>query len=73
MGIYLFRRDVVLKLLDNNLTDFGKHIIPAAIENPCRSRLCFSGYWEDVGHHPLVISRPTLIWWRNCRASISST
>src|ERR1700722_19056101 len=28
MGIYLFKRDVVLKMLDNALTDFGKHIIP---------------------------------------------
>src|SRR5277367_1098554 len=26
MGIYLFKREVVLKLLDNTHTDFGKHI-----------------------------------------------
>src|SRR4051812_34103717 len=32
MGIYVFNRDVLRKLLDNTLADFGKHIIPAAIE-----------------------------------------
>src|SRR5690349_17402579 len=31
MGIYVFNRDVLIKLLDNTLTDFGKHIIPGAI------------------------------------------
>lgn len=49
MGIYLFRRDVVLKLLDNTLTDFGKHIIPAAIETHAVHAYVFQGYWEDVG------------------------
>src|SRR4051812_26354571 len=32
MGIYVFNREVLRKLLDNTLADFGKHIIPAAIE-----------------------------------------
>src|SRR5258705_775620 len=32
MGIYVFNREIVRRLLDNNLTDFGKHILPAAIE-----------------------------------------
>src|SRR5271156_6050445 len=49
MGIYLFKRDVVLKLLDNALTDFGKHIIPAAIETHALHAFVFQGYWEDVG------------------------
>ncbi|HTH48476.1 MAG TPA: sugar phosphate nucleotidyltransferase, partial [Candidatus Limnocylindria bacterium] len=31
MGIYVFNRDVLFELLDNNQTDFGKHIIPSAI------------------------------------------
>jgi glucose-1-phosphate adenylyltransferase len=49
MGIYVFNRDVLLRMLDNSLTDFGKHIIPGAIQN---SRVCsyiFQGYWEDIG------------------------
>jgi glucose-1-phosphate adenylyltransferase len=49
MGIYLFNRDVVLKLLDNTLTDFGKHIIPAAIQTHSVHAFVFQGYWQDVG------------------------
>src|SRR5690242_13366593 len=32
MGIYIFNRDLIEKLLDNPLSDFGKHIIPHAIK-----------------------------------------
>jgi glucose-1-phosphate adenylyltransferase len=49
MGIYLFNRDVVLKLLDNTHTDFGKHIIPSAISSHKVHAYIFQGYWEDVG------------------------
>jgi glucose-1-phosphate adenylyltransferase len=49
MGIYLFKREVILKLLDNTLTDFGKHIIPAAIDTHSVYASVFQGYWEDVG------------------------
>src|SRR4051812_5958101 len=31
MGIYLFNRDVLVRCLDNDLFDFGKHVIPQAI------------------------------------------
>src|ERR1051325_8113092 len=30
MGIYVFNRDVLMKLMENSHTDFGKHIIPDA-------------------------------------------
>src|SRR6185369_14547953 len=33
MGIYVFNRKVIRQLLDNSLTDFGKDIIPQAIQN----------------------------------------
>jgi len=49
MGIYVFNREVVRKLLDNEHTDFGKHIIPRSIET---HRVCshvYQGYWEDIG------------------------
>jgi glucose-1-phosphate adenylyltransferase len=49
MGIYLFKREVVLKLLDNTHTDFGKHIIPDAINTHKLQAFVFQGYWEDVG------------------------
>jgi glucose-1-phosphate adenylyltransferase len=49
MGIYIFNREVVLKLLDNSHTDFGKHIIPGAIDSHKVHANIFQGYWEDVG------------------------
>ena len=49
MGIYVFNRDVMLRLLDNTLTDFGKHIIPGAIETHRVFSHVFQGYWEDIG------------------------
>jgi glucose-1-phosphate adenylyltransferase len=49
MGIYVFNRDVLIKLLDNSLTDFGKHIIPTAIDVHRVFSYVFQGYWEDIG------------------------
>ena len=49
MGIYIFNRDVIFKLLDNTLPDFGKDIIPNAISNYRVFSFVFQGYWEDIG------------------------
>ena len=49
MGIYVFNREVLRKLLDNTHTDFGKHIIPGAIESHRVFSYVFQGYWEDIG------------------------
>ena len=49
MGIYVFNRDVMLRLLDNTFTDFGKHIIPSAIDTHKVYSHIFQGYWEDIG------------------------
>jgi glucose-1-phosphate adenylyltransferase len=49
MGIYVFNRDVLIKLLDNNCTDFGKHIIPGAISTHRVFSYVYQGYWEDIG------------------------
>lgn len=49
MGIYVFNRDVLLRLLENDLTDFGKHIIPGAIQKDRVFSYVFQGYWEDIG------------------------
>lgn len=49
MGIYLFKSEVLEKVLDNNYTDFGKEIIPMAIETMDVNSYVFSGYWEDIG------------------------
>jgi glucose-1-phosphate adenylyltransferase len=49
MGIYIFNRQVLIELLESDLTDFGKHIIPAAIGSRGVYSYVFQGYWEDVG------------------------
>jgi len=49
MGIYIFNRDVLVQCLDNNLVDFGKHVIPQSIRDRHVSAYIFKGYWEDIG------------------------
>ncbi|HXI51927.1 MAG TPA: sugar phosphate nucleotidyltransferase, partial [Candidatus Saccharimonadales bacterium] len=49
MGIYVFNRDLIVRLLENTHTDFGKHIIPGAIANYRVFSYVFQGYWEDIG------------------------
>jgi glucose-1-phosphate adenylyltransferase len=49
MGIYVFNRDVLAACLDNELADFGKHVIPEAIKQRNVSAYIFNGYWEDIG------------------------
>ena len=49
MGIYLFNKDVLFDVLNNDLDDFGKDIIPAAIKNKKVCGHIFYGFWEDVG------------------------
>ncbi|PQJ80841.1 glucose-1-phosphate adenylyltransferase [Polaribacter porphyrae] len=51
MGIYIFNRDLLKKLMDNpNTNDFGKEIIPQAIENHKTLSYQYEGYWEDIGN-----------------------
>jgi glucose-1-phosphate adenylyltransferase len=50
MGIYIFKLDSLVSLLDTvDGDDFGKHIIPAAIERMHVHAWRFGGYWEDIG------------------------
>ena len=49
MGIYVFNRNVLIDCLNNDLADFGKHVIPAAIQTRNVSAYIFDGYWEDIG------------------------
>ncbi len=51
MGIYVFRKDVLIKLLRGapDQTDFGKEIIPASSGNHNVQAYLFNGYWEDIG------------------------
>ena len=50
MGIYLFRADMLRQVLEeSDAEDFGKQIIPAAIESLRVYAFPFDGYWEDIG------------------------
>ncbi len=50
MGIYIFNMDVLCSLLhESDKSDFGKHIIPNAIETHKVFSYVFEGYWEDIG------------------------
>ena len=49
MGIYIFNRDVLVSCLDNDMVDFGKNIIPTAIDQHKVMAYIFQGYWEDIG------------------------
>jgi glucose-1-phosphate adenylyltransferase len=49
MGIYVFNRDLIRSLLENTLTDFGKHVIPNAIQKLRVFSFVYQGYWEDIG------------------------
>ena len=51
MGIYLFKRDVLLDLLNAQplATDFGKEIFPRSIKTHHVQAHLFDGYWEDLG------------------------
>jgi glucose-1-phosphate adenylyltransferase len=50
MGVYVFSRDVLLKMLHaDSATDFGREVIPRALDC-CRVKShVFHGYWADVG------------------------
>lgn len=51
MGIYVFKKEVLNKLLQENpdQTDFGKEIIPEAAPNHRVQAYLFNDYWEDIG------------------------
>ena len=50
MGIYLFSRDVLLEAIGRDDTaDFGRGIIPHAIDHYRVHAHLFRGYWADVG------------------------
>ena len=51
MGIYIFNRNLLKKLMDNpDTNDFGKEIIPQAIENHKTLSYQYEGYWTDIGN-----------------------
>ncbi len=50
MGIYLFKTDLLLHLLETtNHADFGRHIFPMSYPKYHVQAHLYDGYWEDVG------------------------
>lgn len=50
MGIYLFNTDVLFHLLgQSGYEDFGRDIIPHAIQTHAVFGYEYNGYWEDIG------------------------
>ena len=52
MGIYIFNREVLIKMLNESPEekDFGKEIIPRALENNRVLSFQYEGYWTDIGN-----------------------
>jgi glucose-1-phosphate adenylyltransferase len=53
MGIYIFNRSVLKRLLNENptATDFGKELIPVALESGLTvASYLYDGYWTDIGN-----------------------
>ena len=51
MGIYVFKKQVLLDLLkqSKDQTDFGKEILPSALDRYNIQAYLFDDYWEDIG------------------------
>ena len=50
MGIYLFSRETLLEVIARDESDdFGRGIIPGALDNYRVNAHLFRGYWADVG------------------------
>jgi len=50
MGIYIFNRELLIKLMKNPDTiDFGKEIIPQSIHKHKTLSYQYEGYWTDIG------------------------
>jgi glucose-1-phosphate adenylyltransferase len=49
MGIYIFKKEALCALLQQEGDDFGKHTIPNQVKKGKTSAYIYHGYWEDIG------------------------
>jgi len=49
MGIYVFRTDLLFKVLNSEGDDFGKNVIPSALTDFRVMGYVYDGYWADIG------------------------
>lgn len=50
MGIYLFNRAILAQLLTEPYADFGRELIPEAIQEHHVNSFLYNGYWTDIGN-----------------------
>ena len=70
MGIYLFNKECLLDALNNELSDFGHHVIPGMLDRRKLAAHFFNGYWRDIGsvssfyeaHMDMVSNDPQFRW-----------
>ena len=65
MGIYLFRTQALVELLDSDYDDFGSDVIPAAISSHRVFGFPFDGYWEDIGTIPTFYQANLKLTWKD--------
>lgn len=66
MGIYIFNKQVLIDALDNDMSDFGHHVIPSLLKSKRLAAHFFDGYWRDIGsigafydaHMDLMLDKP---------------
>lgn len=49
MGIYVFNTQVLMQLLEGDGDDFGRDVIPRAMQEKRLMGYVFEGFWEDIG------------------------
>ena len=49
MGIYVFKKEALLNILQQPGDDFGKDLIPMMISKKNSFAYVYDGYWEDIG------------------------
>lgn len=49
MGIYVFQKEALFKLLEQEGNDFGANLIPIKIKEGKSFSFVYDGYWEDIG------------------------
>lgn len=75
MGIYVFSADVLIRRLseggsENPRIDFGKHVIPAMIEQDQVFAYAFDDYWVDVGTIQSYWETSMELLDRNCQLNL---
>ncbi|MFY7843249.1 MAG: sugar phosphate nucleotidyltransferase [Rhabdochlamydiaceae bacterium] len=49
MGIYVFKKETLIELLEGDGLDFGADIIPKQLKRGGTYAYIYDGYWEDIG------------------------